>query len=149
VRIPIKRKIRNCNCIKMNCRVEDTAVLCKSTVVTKRTSILGQEAVHWDSVIIIRPEACSADSLTEVTSSRIVFWPVHDLMDPLSAEATQLVSKFPGLLENLSCSCLHEFIIGIYRETDKSNPHTHTDSFKINLSSVLHLHLVFPSSLFP
>jgi hypothetical protein len=52
VRIPIKRNNLKCNCIKKTCRVKDTAVLHESTVVTKRTSLFGQETAHWDSVII-------------------------------------------------------------------------------------------------
>jgi len=51
----------------MNCCVADTAVLHEGTVVTKRTSLFGQEAVHSDSVIIIKPDACSANSLKDMT----------------------------------------------------------------------------------
>jgi hypothetical protein len=81
VRIPIKRKVRNCNCIKINCRVKERVVLFESTVGTKRTLLFGQEAEHWDSISISRPGASNANSLMDITCTRIVFLPVHDSIE--------------------------------------------------------------------
>jgi len=51
----------------MNCCVEDTAALHEGTAETKRTSLFGQDALHSDSVVIIKPDACNANSLTDMT----------------------------------------------------------------------------------
>jgi len=51
----------------MNCCVEDTAVRHGGTAVTKRTSLFGQEALHSDRVVVIKPDAHSANSLTDMT----------------------------------------------------------------------------------
>jgi len=66
-----------------------------------------------------------------------------------AGEASQLVSKLPACYRTQVAHAYTSFFTGLYCKSDEPIPYTHNNFLRIDFYSVLYLHLVLPSNLFP